>query len=51
MKQRIIPKEIMEKARILTKRVRFLTGEEKELYMGGLVHAMLWAKSVEEERR
>lgn len=36
MRRRTIPKEIIEKARMLTKRVSFLAGEEKELYMGAL---------------
>lgn len=49
MKPEEIPSEIFERAVRLTKQVGFLTDEEKELYAGGLVSAMLWAKSVENQ--
>lgn len=50
MRQEEIPAEVLERAVRLSDEVSFLTHEEKELYAGGLVGAMLWAKSVEEQK-
>lgn len=45
-----VPVEMLEEATSMTDKVSFLTREEKELYAGGLVSAMLWAKSVENKK-
>lgn len=50
MKIEDVPVDMLEEATSMTEKVSFLTREEKELYAGGLIGAMLWAKSVENKK-
>lgn len=51
IKKEDVPQPIYWRAVRMTRKVDFLTREEKESYAAALIEAMLWAKSVEQPKQ